>query len=111
MSFVSGVVLCAACYEPELPKTECGGDGDPIWLDVINEWLGRWQTGAAIKMVESGFGGDKHPQIRVAGGGFNYFPEDEFAAFVLSQRWEWPESLVLIIQPENGEARIFRPIY
>ena len=55
-------------------------------------------------------GGSKHPQVDVFGGGFNYFPNDEFAAFVLSLPWQCQENVALLVNPENGPTKVFRPI-
>lgn len=103
MSVVSGVVLCTSCGEDE-----AGEDGEVVLFEKINKWLAE-KGPFKLCRVESNFGGGKHPQMFVAGGGFNYFPEDEFAAFVLGLPWHNPESVVLVMQPEEGETRVFRP--
>lgn len=77
----------------------------------MNGWL-RDKKGAAgweLGLVSDHYAGGKHPQQYVAGGGFNYFAEDEFATFVLGLPWEHPENVVLVIQPEDGPTRVFRP--
>ena len=103
MSIVSGVVLCTSCVE-----FQSGDEDSPVVLfEEINKWLG---SRGRLTRVEDSFGGSKHPQMYVAGGGFNYFPEDEFAAFVMALPWEEPENVVLIIEPENGATRVFRPV-
>lgn len=47
--------------------------------------------------------------MNIGVAGYNWFDEDEFAAFVLSVDWNWPENVVLTIQPEEGETRVWRP--
>lgn len=100
MSVVTGVVLCTSCVEDEEEV-----------LDRINAWLlekgggPRW----SLKLVSDDFGGGKHPQMSVYGGGFNYFYEDDFAEFVISLPWQNPENVVLIMQPEDGSTKVFRP--
>jgi len=105
VSVVSGVVLCASIAE------DCSGpSGQLVLFERIQEWLvehaGPFQQ---LNSVEDSFGGSKHPQMFVAGGGFNHFPEDDFAAFVLSLPWQNPENVVLVIDPEEGAPRVFRP--
>lgn len=109
MSAASGIVLCASCCEEDGSR---GEDGTPLLFEQINEWLidraggsDRW----SLDMVENHFGGNKHPQMYVAGAGLNYFCEDEFAEYVLALPWQNPENVVLIIQSEAGESRVFRP--
>ena len=103
MSVVSGVVLCTSCCEEEVSE-----DGPAVLFVQINEWLSSRGLFHLV-LVEDSFGGTKHPQMFVAGGGFNCFPEDDFAAYVIALPWENPERVVLIIQPEEGETRVFRP--
>ena len=103
MSVVSGVVLCTSSAEDNLYA-----NGPVALLGRVSDWLtarGPFQ----LTRVEDSFGGDKHPQMYVAGGGFNHFPEDDFAAYVMSLPWENPENVVLVIKPEEGATRIFRP--
>lgn len=104
MSVVSGVVLCTSCTEDEVHE-----DGPATLIEKINAWLSERHFGK-IMQVESGFGGSKHPQMFVAGAGFNYFPEDEFAAFVLSLPWSSHGNVVLVIEPDQGDTRVFRPV-
>ena len=105
MSVVSGVVLCTASSE------DCSSpNGQPVLFESIQEWLsehaGPFQQ---LNSVEGSFGGSKHPQMFVAGGGFNHFPEDDFVAYVMSLPWQNPENVVLVIDPEEGATRVFRP--
>jgi len=104
VSVVSGVVLCTSIAE------DCSSpNGQPVLFERIQEWLaehaGPFQQ---LNSVEDSFGGSKHPQMFVAGGGFNHFPEDDFAVFVLSLPWQNPENVVLVIEPEEGATRVFR---
>lgn len=84
----------------------------PRLFEQINKWLSDRSKGGtywSLTMVERYFGGSKNPQMSVAGGGFNYFCEDQFADYVLGLPWRNPENVILIINPEDGETRIFRP--
>ena len=108
MSVVTGIVLCASCGEPEFPELANGDAGDPIWLVAVNGWLAEKSKIWRLDLVEDDFGGGKHPQMRVAGGGFNYFPEDEFLEFIKNHPWETPDNVVLIMQPEDGPTRVWQ---
>ena len=102
MSSVSAITLHTSCIE------ECTEDGKILIIDRINEWL-RNANFAPLLSVEDAYGGSKHPQVLIYGAGFNYFPETEFATFILSLPWECPENVVLLINPEEGSTKIFRP--
>ena len=104
MSIVSGVVLCTSCCELDFL------DGDVGPLLQINEWLAAQDLGPLVR-VEGLAGGNKHPQMFIACAGYNYFysHEDAFAAFVMSLPWENPENVVLVIEPEEGATRLWRP--
>lgn len=102
MSRVTGIVLCASTYDSEF-----SGDEPATWTP-INAWLIERGFGE-LTFVEGNFGGNKHPQMLVAGGGFNYFPDDEFAEFVIGLPWQDPETVVLVVQPEMGATHVFRP--
>lgn len=97
MSIVTGIILSTSCDEdmsaPESP-----------W-NLVNAWLVERNYGE-LKAVDDQFGGEKHPQITVAGGGYNQFPEEEFAKFVLSLDWATPENVVLVVQPEDGPPKV-----
>jgi hypothetical protein len=106
MSSVSGVVLSISSRDHSL-----GDDDDnrlPLPVEALNGWLTD-QRGDHRVLTEltRHMGGNKHPQLRVFGGGFNYLDEDGFAELVLSQPWEFPENVVLIINPEEGPSRVF----
>ncbi len=105
MSVVSGIVLCASVCEE---NGTAGEFGMPLLFQQIDSWLQTRMSHWRLTMIEGHFRGGKHPQMYVAGAGLNYFPEDEFADFVLSLPWERPENLVLLIQPEDGATRVFR---
>ena len=101
MSRVSGVVICTSNFDEEVREESA------TWT-AISAWLGERSFGDLLA-VQDGFGGTKHSAMIVVGAGFNYFPEDEFAEFVLGRPWKDPENVVLIIQPEQGKTRVFRP--
>lgn len=107
MSVVSGITLQISCAEDYVEQNE-GPDDVPL-VNQINEWLSARQDFWHLTSVEEHFCCGKHPQVLVYGGGFNYFPEEEFAAFVMSLPWRYPENVVLLVNPEDGPTRVIRP--
>ena len=103
MSVVSGVTLIVSTCEDGLE--------DGSLLASINAFASSDRTAGrtALSELTNYYGGGKHPQLHAFGAGINYFDEDRFAAFILSLPWEHPENVVLVIQPEAGATRIFRP--
>lgn len=97
MSFVTGVTL-------HFENTE-GENGEKIVAE-INEWLG---DSGSLTRVSGYYGGTKTAPVRVYGAGVNYLKINEFARFVASRDWEFPESVVLILHPEEGRTIVRRP--
>jgi hypothetical protein len=94
----------------------CGlSDGDEgaesFAIGEIQYWLGTRFGGNQLNDVSASAGGGKHPQFSCFCAGINHLQdtEDEFAAFVLSRSWCDAERVVLILQPEEGASRVFRP--
>ena len=100
MSVVTGIVLC-------LSSDDEPGDDKGSPMNMLNDWLKQRRFGA-LAQVDSCFGGEKHPQMAVFGGGYNHLPAAEFAEFVMSLPWIAPENVVLIMQPEDGGTQIRR---
>lgn len=78
-------------------------------LTQINRWLATHNFGPLVP-VERYFGGNKHPQINLCGAGYNYFTcEEEFIHFITKEiHWDHEENMVLIINPEEGPAKVYR---
>jgi hypothetical protein len=98
MSYVTGVVLIMSCAE------DTGDTDTPDLLTQINGWLFARKFGNLV-LVQEQFGGNKHPQMFVAGGGYNYLPCDEFAAMVLALPWEYPSQVALVLSTEEQGIR------
>ncbi len=99
MSYVTGAMLICRAHEDKQ-------------IAAIKQWLAE-KTGfddEQLAEVSDHAGGGKHPQFHAYCGGFNYFDEDEFAMFAMSREWEFPENVVLILQPEDGPTRTFTPM-
>lgn len=106
MSYVSGVVLQVDLADDR----EADSGNSPIWKS-IDEWLNGHESGPfrPLRDVTDGLVLHKHPQTYVCGGGYNYFPDEEFAAFVMALPWENPDNVVLLINPEEGPTMVFTP--
>lgn len=104
MSLVSGVTLQISSAEDEPDDTEI-----KILVTTINAWLEE-QEFDWLSRVDTEYAGYKSPQVEVYGAGFNYFYEDKFATFVMSLPWKYPKNVVLLINPESGPTKIFRPL-
>lgn len=105
MSVVSGITIIASCAE------DCADEDDdvPILFERLNDWIEERFYCRPLKAAQESFNGTKRPQLFCAGAGMNAFPEDEFAAFAVSLPWEYPKNVVLVVQPEDGPTRVFRP--
>jgi hypothetical protein len=79
-------------------------------LEEVQTWLAGSKDGQQLRDVSDYAGGGKHPQFLAMSAGINGFWDDEeFIAYVLARNWSDPENLVLVIQPEDGATRVFRP--
>jgi hypothetical protein len=99
MSVVSGVTLVCSLCEGSEPE-----DGAHI-IRMLDDAAGTW----CFTQLTDHYGGHKHPQIMAFGAGINGLDEDLFAAKVMAHAWEHPENVVLVIQPEDGPTRTWRP--
>jgi len=113
MSTVSGVTLICGLGETGSEDPQVYDSSSDLLLARLNKCLASLDQKISRKFVElSGqYGGNKHPQHLVFGAGLNHFYEDRFAQTILSWPWKDPKNVVLIIQPEDGETRVFRPPY
>lgn len=100
MSNVTSVVLTTS-----LEGTE-DLNGTP-WANVA-VWLSE-RGFAPLAMLDDKFAGIKAAQIVVGGGAYNYFPNKEFAAFVVGLSWEYPEDVVLLMKVEGSDIAVHRP--
>ncbi|MES2058646.1 MAG: hypothetical protein V4564_22095 [Pseudomonadota bacterium] len=97
MSVVTGVMLIVMF-------------GEDYPLQPIQDWLADHCDGAQLVDVADLAGGSKHPQFQAMAAGINHFANvNEFAAFVMSRDWSQPESVILVLQPEEGTTDVYRP--
>lgn len=99
MSVVTGIMLILGVSDDD--------PGDA--LGEVQAWIARRYRDQQLKDVSFAAGGYKHPQFVAMSAGINGFvDEDEFAKFVMTRQWWAPENVVLVLQPETGETRVFR---
>lgn len=82
---------------------------DEVVIEIQN-WIAS-KGFSRLNNVDRYYNGSKHPQIDLYGGGYNYFPNEEFLEFVktLENYWNNPENVVVIINPEEGGCEVYRP--
>lgn len=102
MSQVSGVTLICDLIESE------SDDGAEL-LEKLNSILKKYKGNDEFAELSQHYGGHKHPQCLAFGAGVNFLDEDEFAQDVMALDWQCPENVVLVIRPEEGATRVWRP--
>jgi hypothetical protein len=102
VSYVTGVFF--SCSLVDLDDDE---DNNSALAGKINNWLRERKFGP-LKRVDHESGGSKHPQRGMFVGGYNYFPDEEFAAFLTAMEWECPEDFMLYLAQENGGHKLFQ---
>ena len=105
MSVVTGIVVVVSVCEGDTDRTAEAS------VERLNDWLSAnyREEMRPLKLVADHFGGNKHPQLIAAGAGLNHLDEDAFAEAFLAMPWTDPENVLLIMQPEDGATRVFRP--
>lgn len=106
MSVVTAITLQIDVGETYIEQ-ENGPGIFPV-INKINGWLAARNFGALAPLSDH-YGGSKHPQVEVFGAGFDYFPWEDFAQFVMSLEWENPDNVVLLVNPEEGPTMVSRP--
>ena len=83
--------------------TASADEGNEYFLDHFNDWTKknnyRW-----------GYRLNKSDDLNIYCGHLKNFThlEDELAAYVFQYVWDYPESVVLIIYPEDEPVKVFR---
>ncbi len=113
MSVITGFVLITSVSDGDdwsegTTEDEYGNLPPGPNIRKINEWLDKNKFGQ-IKDSAGDACGSRHPQISHFYAGYNHFPEDDFVEFFQTLAWECPENVVLLLNPEDGPTRVFRP--
>ena len=76
---------------------------DGVTLDRLNAWFAERRPTRLLDNTDAdaAWGGGKAPQVRVDAGAFNFFPTDEFMAYLGTLPWEYPESVQLFVNEER----------
>lgn len=105
MSYVTGVVLQCSVVEDCVEKDDLKEpDVVPI-LDELDAWLAARDFSPLHRVGREACKG-KHPQIHILCGGYNYFPNDEFALFFEGRNWREPNQAVLLLTLEDDNTRL-----
>lgn len=107
MSVVTGIVICASVMEDE----HVNPDGGRVihWIRDASQWISdNWLVGAGLVQLDDQMSCGKHPQMIVAGGGYNYFLNDEFLTFLKAYPWKEPSEVVIVFNPEEGPISVVR---
>jgi hypothetical protein len=113
MSIVSGVTLICGFQEHETWRT---ASHEEVVQALLAEFNAQLFTDGGTPIVTRGLKevsdhyGYRHPQHYTFGGGINYLDEDRFAAYVMARKWAQPDRVVLVIQPEHTQTRVWRPM-
>lgn len=105
MSSVSSVILQVSCAEDGF---DCEEEKHKN-IDKINKWLKKNNKFPLVDLTSYMQRG-KHPQTFVFGAGYNFFPEEDFASFIINRKYNYPENVVLLINPEDGKTKVYRPL-
>ena len=96
MSVVTGIMVFASLAES--PKN----------ILALDEWLLENEF-SELHPVDDFCCNGKHPQVHMRGGGYNYFKNKEFVLFFLGIKWDYPDTVLLVLHPEEGPIECYRP--
>jgi len=106
MTLITTVILvCDACEALSLD----GGEAGPLLS--LQAWLREHCDGQALTLL--GAEGPSAPSANIWASDFSRMGVDAIALadYAMSLVWNFPESVVLMIQPEEGDTRTFRPSF
>lgn len=76
-------------------------DGDPARIDEINNWLGENCRQIFREVGDQCVGGSKRLECMLYAAAINYFPEEEFIAYLRSLTWEVRDSVQLLLKRQE----------
>jgi hypothetical protein len=103
MSVVTGVTIIAQSCSESLD----------VLIQQLNDWIANDPPcgGGRLFQVDQYYGGGKHPENFVWGGGFNYLSWREFVEYAKTLPWKdevLPEEqrVILIVSPDQTPAEV-----
>lgn len=106
MSFVTTISLMARLSESGFSSLSSDG----AKLEAINRFLTERESDGLVDLTEVlDRSSSKVPGSRLLAAVCNNFSKSEFIKFMDILRWDDPEYVVLVLQPEEGETTIWRP--
>jgi hypothetical protein len=105
MSVVTGVTIISQC---------CDEYSIPRLVEKLNQWIATDPScgGGRLVGVDHHYGGGKHPECLIWGGGFNYLSWQEFIEYAKSLPWEDAvtlpdeERVILVVSPDQRKAEV-----
>lgn len=105
MSVVTGVTIISQC---------CDEHSIDALIQKLNDWIANDPpcAGGQLYRVDRFYGGNKHPECLVWGGGFNYLSWREFVEYAKSLPWRenitYPDEtrVFLIVSPDQYPAEV-----
>jgi hypothetical protein len=107
MSVVTGITIVSQSCDD-------GNEGIGLLVQRLNEWISNDPPcgGGKLIRVDELYGGGKHPENFVWGGGFNYLSWNEFIEFAQTLPWKatltLPEEqrVIVIVSPDQQLAQV-----
>lgn len=105
MSLVTGVMIISQC---------CNEHAIEPLVEKLNEWIANDVAcgGGRLFEVDQYFGGRKHPECLVWGGGFNYLSWGGFIAYAESLPWREAvtlpeeERVIMVVTLDQKPAQV-----
>jgi len=106
MSVVTGVTIISQCCD----KHPIGG-----LVDNLNAWIKADKPcgPGQLVQIDEHYGGGKHPEVLVWGGGFNYLSWNEFIEYAKSLPWKEAlggmadeQRVIMIVSPDQRKAEV-----
>jgi hypothetical protein len=110
VSVVTGITLVCSITDSGHDEDEGYRDHNYDAMHLVQEWLAKRFDGLQLtETSRSANGKASRSYVWVAGINHMGDAEDPFVEYVMSLGWYAPENVVLILQPEEGVTRVFRP--
>jgi hypothetical protein len=105
MSVVTGITIISQC---------CNESSVNGLVELLNDWIKTDPPcrGGRLVEISEHYGGGKHPECFVWGGGFNYLSWNEFIEYARSLPWKEAmtlpeeERVILVVTPDQRQAEV-----